>query len=114
MANENVKKFEELLRGSEELQAKLKGLLAAFDGDKSDEEALFEATIAKLAEEAGLPFGFDEAKDCAIAEGAISDEELDAVAGGKGFCIIIGGADDVEIECTNEGGYSCAYVGITI
>jgi iron complex transport system substrate-binding protein len=58
----NVMKFEELLRSSEELQAKLRSATEAFAGDKTDEQAVFEAIIAPLAEEAGLPFTYDEAK----------------------------------------------------
>ena len=40
MANENVGRFEELLKGSEEIQAKLKQLAEAFEGDKNDAKAI--------------------------------------------------------------------------
>ena len=78
----NAKKFEELLRSDEALQAKLRD---AFDGDKADERAVFDAVVVPLAAEAGLPFSSDERKSLAelAREGAeLSDEELEAVAGG--------------------------------
>ena len=49
----NFEKFEELLRGDEALQAKLQELAASFEGDKTDEQAVFEATIGKLAPRLG-------------------------------------------------------------
>ena len=38
--------------------------------------------------------------------------ELNAVAGGDGFCYFIGGSDEPEVECGYMG-YMCAYVGVT-
>ena len=113
MANENVKKFEELLRSDEALQKKLAEAAKAFNGDKTDEKAVFEATFAKLAEEAGLPLSYGDVRDYAAAEGELSDEDLADVAGGRGFCFIIGGSSETEVQCDNVGGYACAYVGIT-
>ena len=52
----NAEKFEELLRSNEELQAKLKAAAEAFEGDMTDEAAVFDAVIAPLATEAGVPF----------------------------------------------------------
>lgn len=42
MAAENASEFEKLLREDEALQARLQAALKAFDGDKSDEKAVFE------------------------------------------------------------------------
>lgn len=113
MANENVGRFEELLKGSEEMQAKLQELTKAFDGDKNDGKALFEATVGKLAAEAGLPFSFEEGAEFANANRELSDAELEAVAGG-GVCYFVGANPGVDSECTNNKGSSCAYVGVSI
>ena len=59
MANANVERFEELLRTDEALRAKLDEATAAYAGDPADEKALFEAVIAPLAAELGLPFSFE-------------------------------------------------------
>ena len=56
MANENPAKFEELLKSGGDIQAKLNELAAAFEGDKEDAKAYFDATVGKLAEELGLLF----------------------------------------------------------
>ena len=110
MAAENVAKFEELLRSDEALKTKLDALAAAFEGDASDEKALFEAVIAPLAAEAGLPFTFEEGKD-GYADRELDDAELEAVAGGDGFCFLLGGSTGVEAEC-REPGYACAFLGV--
>jgi pantothenate synthetase len=99
MAQENVKLFKEKLLGSEELKAKLKAAEEAYTGDKADAEKIAEAIIIPLAKEAGLPFTVEElkaAKEAEKQEGALSDKELESVAGGKsvdklGFCLFIGG-----------------------
>ena len=41
----------------------------------------------------------------------LSDEELDAVAGG-GVCYFVGASPSVDSECYNNRGSSCAYVGV--
>jgi pantothenate synthetase len=94
MAQENVKLFQEKLLESEELKAKLKAAGEAYTGDKADAEKIAEAIIIPLAKEAGLPFTVEELKAAEAAmgqEGALNDEELEAVAGGKlAFCFILG------------------------
>ncbi|MCR4871133.1 MAG: hypothetical protein K5859_07540 [Atopobiaceae bacterium] len=114
MAAENVKKFEDMLRSDEGLQAKLQDLANAFDGELADEKAIFEATIGKLAEEAGLPFTYEEGSSFFASERELTDDELNAVAGGGGACYIIGGSSGVEAECGRAEGHACAYVGIGI
>ena len=111
MAIENVARFEELLREDEALKAKLDAATAAYAGDASDDKAVFEAIVAPLAEEAGLPFTYEEGKK-AYGQRELSDAELDSVAGGGGFCYLIGGSDDVNANC-NEPGYFCAYIGVS-
>ena len=121
MAKENAKKFDQLLVSDENLQAKIRAAMDAYTGDRRDEQAVFEAVIRPLAEEAGLPFTFEDAKTCVEEEGEISLEEGDAVAGGEGACFFIGAVDKPEVGyCetykNNEqlGGAACAYVGVGI
>lgn len=108
----NIERFEELLKSDEALQARLQELVGAFEGDKSDAAAVFAATVGKLAEEAGLPFGYEEGREYS-SNRELSDEELEAVAGGKGFCYIVGGSNKPEAECDTAYGFACAYGGIT-
>lgn len=93
MAIENVGKFEEILRGSEDMSAKLKAAMDAYSGDKTDERAIFENVIAPLAEEAQLPFSFDEALEYAASPRDLDDAEVEAVAGGDCACYFIGGRE---------------------
>ncbi len=111
MALENVAKFEELLRTDETIKAKMDELFSAWEGDKTNDEAAFEAVVAPVAAEAGLPFTYEELKEG--ADGAdVDDDQLEAVAGG-GFCFILGGTNGREVECS-EGGRACAYIGVTM
>lgn len=114
MAENNVSKFEELLRTDEALQAKLKELSEAFTGDATDEQAIFDATIGKLAAEAGLPFTLEEGRAFALADRKLSDEELDAIAGGGGACYFVGYSTEPEAECGSAEFHACAYVGVGI
>jgi len=82
MAQENVMKFEELLQGDEALQAKLNDAMQAYAGDKADGRAVFEAVMAPLAEEAGMPFTYEEATTVADDAKELDDAELEAFAGG--------------------------------
>lgn len=114
MANKNVREFEELLRSDEKLQAALRAATEAYEGAKDDARAFFDATVGKLAEEAGLPFTFEEGKAFAAEGAEIDDADLDAVAGG-GFCIGIGfgppDAGGCEELSEYMGGGACAVVG---
>ncbi|MCR4870012.1 MAG: hypothetical protein K5859_01780 [Atopobiaceae bacterium] len=116
MAKENAVKFIELLKSDAELQAKLREATAAYEGPK-DEKAVFEAVVAPLAEQAGLSFNYDEAIAAASAGRDLSDEELGAVAGGTGYCYVVGGSDEPDAwSCEDVIGAldaACAYVGIT-
>lgn len=111
MAVENIKKLEQLLKEDDAVLARLNELARAYDGDKGDERALFEATFVVLAEEVGLPFTTDEVAGTLVEGRELNDAELDAVAGG-GFCYFLGVSDEPEVEC-GAMGYACAYVGVT-
>ena len=121
MAKENIEKFEKLMASDEKLQAKFRAAADAFTGDKKDEQAKFEALILPLAEEAGLPFTFEEAKALSIEGREVSLDEADAISGGSdvdqgwSFCLVIGGGDEQDVEwCDHNGKGSgaCEYVGI--
>ena len=75
---------------------------AAYTGD-AVEQAFFDATIGKLAEEAGLPFTLEEGREFAAVEQELDDAELDAVAGGTALCYVIGIADGIEARCIRQG-----------
>ena len=62
------------------LQAKLQELAAGYEGDKADEQAVFDATIGQLAAGVGLPISFDDARSFMLASRELSDAELEAVA----------------------------------
>lgn len=116
MATENIQKFEELLRSDEGVQAKLRAAVDAFEGDKADEQAFFEATVGKVADELGFSVTYDEVKAYAGKLTKLNDAELSAVAGGDGYCFIIGIHTDVDASAcpaTDENGaQACAFAGI--
>lgn len=115
MSVENVAKFEELLRSSEDLQAKFAAASEAYEGSRDDERAVFEAIIAPLAQEAGLPFTYDEGMAYASSPRELNDAELDAVAGGGSWCYVIGGSESADTwACTtwDNGAGACGYIGI--
>ena len=119
MSQENVQKFEELLRSDEDLQAKIRATVEAYAGDKADELAVFEATIGSVAAEAGLPFTYEEGKAYALEGIELSDAELDSVAGGTSACYVVGGGSEPEADsCFSElvemGDGACAYVGVSL
>lgn len=111
MARENIAKFEEQLKNDESAQARLQELVNAYEGDKADEQAFFDATVGKLAAEVGLPFSLEEGKELASSQ-ELSDAELEAVSGGDP-CFIFGGADGAEAHCQHIYGMACAYLGVT-
>lgn len=115
----NVEKFEELLRTDEGLQQKMREAMAAYKGDKADERAVFDAVIAPLAAEAGLPFTFEDSIDRVESGSGLSNEELADIAGGS-FCLLFGGDDVRAKECHDVekldkmGAGACAYVGVGV
>lgn len=121
MTIENVRRFEEKINGDEALQARLKELSDAFDGDRQDPRAVFEAVVALLAAEAGLPYTYDEAVEYVDQRDDDEDltaDEARAVAGGKDievFCFIIGGGSDKTGWCdwsSDSGFAACNVIGV--
>lgn len=79
---ENSRKFKQLLEERPLLQAELKALAQAFDGDRDDDKAVFDAVIAPMAKAHGMPFTYDEALEAMRETRELSDEDLEFVAGG--------------------------------
>ena len=125
MAKENAKKFEELLTSDENLQTKLRAAADSYTGDKKDEKAVFDAVIVPLANEANLPFTYEEAREYAMENRELSLDEGNAAAGGNadvdggaGYCTVIGFNGEPEAEYCEVGkedaaGFgACAYIGV--
>lgn len=116
MAIENVRKLDERINGDESLQARLQELAEAFDGDREDPRAVFEAVVSPLAEEVGLPYTYDEALEY-VDQGDdedISADELKAAAGGvRDVCFVVGFGEvaaDIDLAC----GAACAGIGVGV
>ncbi len=110
---ENISKFQNLINTDTDLQAKIQDAMADFNGDKSDEKEVFDSIIAPIAADAGCEFSYDELVEShKSSDEPLDDEELEAVSGGKSFCIIIGFGSKVEADFGNQGVGACAYVGI--
>lgn len=85
----------------------------AFKGDRADECEVFDAVIAPLANEMGLPFSYEEGKAFVTDGTELSDEALDAVAGGG--CFIVGYDEDID-ACMEEsfGMTACSFIGVGV
>lgn len=108
----NVRKFEELLRSDETLQEKLRAATEAWEGSRDDERAVFEAVVAPLAEEVGLPFSFEEAVEFAKGDQALSLDDLDEAAGG--FCLAVGVSEGLGAcaKMKSTGATACGGIGV--
>ena len=83
MSTQNANKFQQMIRTSAALRAELRFAAQAYDGDRNDDRAVFDAVVAPVAELAGVPFDYDDAREAARSMAmALSDAELDMVAGG--------------------------------
>ena len=115
MAQENAKKFMELLNKDEELQKKVKAATEAYTGDKTDEEAVFGAVLSPIAKDAGYEFSFEDMVEIAKSsgQGEISDDEAAAVAGGDTYCFLVGAGQGAG---RNEDGHcgACKFLGLGI
>lgn len=117
MAMEQAKKFIELLQSDTELQKKVQQADAAYAQDHKDmdKEAATAEILLAVAKEAGYDVTAEELLTCVKPPvGGVADSELETVAGGKGFCFIIGGSSGDEYYATegdNAVCYRCYYVG---
>ena len=116
MSVENVKAFYEALQKDTELQEKVNAADAAYTGDAENKAAAAAAIILPIAKEAGFDFTAEELLEAAAGaakkeDGEISEDELEAVAGGTAVCVILGfGTGSGGDSC--GGGGICKYVGI--
>lgn len=123
MANENAKKFWELVEQDAELQKKIQEADAAFakENEGASQEEAFAAILAPIAKEAGFEFTAEElAESMKALNDELSQDELDKVAGGAFFCPIIGvstrpeAAAGIDLKKNSVGVGACAYIGIGI
>ena len=77
MAKENIEKLKAAVQADKELKEKMNEALSKVDPGKRAE------AISAFAAEAGFPFTAEEFREYQMQGQEISDEELDAVSGGK-------------------------------
>lgn len=127
-----IKKFQEMMNSSEELQGKITGLARDFEethqppSPDAGAEAVsafrrqaYEEIIIPAAKEAGFDFSIDDllAFEEGLAdqsEGEMDMDELEAVAGGEGTGVFICGL--IGIGCGNTGNPNdnCFFLGVGI
>jgi len=84
MSVEQVKAFLAKVKEDSALAQKLKDAQAAYTGDKSDKAAAIAAVVIPVAAEAGFNFTVDDFKAAYYnSEDEVSEDELNAVAGGR-------------------------------
>lgn len=98
----DIRKFEELMKTDAGIQDKLRIAAEEFQGDMSDEKAVFEGILLPVAEESGLSASYEEFQEYMKSltegtDGELSQDELSQVAGGKnsgyGLCFAVGAGD---------------------
>ncbi len=82
MSVEKAKAFVEKLKTDSALAKKLQDAQKAYTGDKSDRDAAIKAILLPVAAQAGFEFTLEELEETFGGEN-LSEEELEAVAGGK-------------------------------
>ncbi|MBO7673439.1 MAG: hypothetical protein J6S63_00360 [Atopobiaceae bacterium] len=83
--NENAEKFQQLLSTNAELRERVQAEVEAFEGNKSDDRAVFDVAIAPVARSVGIELTYDEMRDAVLDGRELTDDELELVAGGVGF-----------------------------
>ena len=87
MSVEQVKAFFNKIKEDSALAQELKDAHEDYKGNKSDKTAIFAAVVIPVASSAGFHFTLDDFNALVDnAEGEISEDELDAVAGGTLYC----------------------------
>ena len=120
MAIANVKAFYEALQSNTELQEKVNAADAAYNGDATDKAAAVAAILIPAAKEAGFDFTAEELLEFEKAaaqksDDEISEDELEAVAGGVAICLLLGfgtGKSSKNESGCRSGGGVCKYVGV--
>ncbi|MDO4537847.1 MAG: hypothetical protein Q4B54_06755 [Coriobacteriales bacterium] len=87
MSKNNAEQFAEMLATHEGARRALGRLAESFKGDKADDRAVYREILSPVAERYGLELSFDEALGLGAGAHQLSDDELDAVAGGAGATI---------------------------
>ena len=106
MPVEQAKAFVAKVKEDPELAQKLKDAQAAYTGDKSDKDAAFATIVLPVAAAAGFNFTVEDFKAAFDkGEGEVSEDELDAVAGGAWYEILYGLVTSVqkEVYCNWQG-----------
>ncbi|MDO4537846.1 MAG: hypothetical protein Q4B54_06750 [Coriobacteriales bacterium] len=85
MTKNNAEHFMEMLRTNEAARRALGRLAEGFAGDKADDRAVYEQILSPVAKQYGVDLSYEEAQNLEAGAHQLSDEELDAVAGGTGM-----------------------------
>ena len=81
---DKMEEFKQMLDGNDELRQRMNEAAAAFNGDISDNRAVFEGIIVPVSKEAGIVLDYDKVLAETKNDALLTDEELEAVAGGAG------------------------------
>ena len=99
---ENMKKWMELVSQNEVLQKKLQDM-----ADDTRDDSI--AKMIEIAKENGITLTADDFETPPCEE--LSDDELDAVAGGKCGCFLGGGGEGIDKKNRGNKHYKCVCVG---
>ncbi len=83
--SDNPIRFKQLLETTPALKAELQEAARSYEGDRTDDRAVFDAVIAPLAASLGVPFTYGEALEAIREVRELSDEELEGMVGGLGI-----------------------------
>ena len=120
MMNNSVKLFLGKIHSDEELYARVMEESKAYTGEKTD-EAVWDSIMAPIAKETGYDITLEDYKAYVNeikASEELSEDEMQAVAGGLSFCFIVGFGSNPETgngcrkPMEEEGLGACAYVGV--
>lgn len=80
-----VERLHSVLATNESLRNEIQEAAKAYQGNKNDDRAVFGAVVAPTAKTAGIEITYDEACQAMLDGRELTDEELEAVAGGTGM-----------------------------
>ncbi len=118
----NVKLFLEKIYSDDALRARIKDETNAYTGEKTD-EAVWDSIMAPIAKETGYDITLEDYKAYVNeikASEELSEDEMQAVAGGISACFFVGFGSKPEtgngcrrpMEEEEDGLGACAYVGV--